>query len=174
MKKFQFLLLDAGPIIKLFQLGLWDELIKRCDITISRTVLEEAKWASRDFEDIKIELESYEKTKKIQIIDSNPEEVESFFARFDYQYKTILHAGEKEILSYLDKSSEPWKLCSSDQAVFRILGLLHKAEQGISLDELLEQLGLSKKLEWQYTKKFREHYTQLGKTDSIQGQGFTK
>lgn len=28
MKKFRFLLLDAGPIIKLFSLGIWDDFIK--------------------------------------------------------------------------------------------------------------------------------------------------
>ena len=37
MKKFKFLLLDAGPIIKLFELGIWDEFISRCDITVTRT-----------------------------------------------------------------------------------------------------------------------------------------
>ena len=46
MKKFQFLLLDAGPIIKLFELGIWDDFIKRCDVTISQTVANEAKYAS--------------------------------------------------------------------------------------------------------------------------------
>jgi hypothetical protein len=41
MKKFQFLLLDAGPIIKLFELGLWDKFIEKCDVTIPRTIVED-------------------------------------------------------------------------------------------------------------------------------------
>lgn len=32
MKKFQFLLLDAGPIKKLFELGLWDKFIESCEL----------------------------------------------------------------------------------------------------------------------------------------------
>lgn len=172
MKKFQFLLLDAGPIIKLFQLGIWDELTKRCDITISRTVMEEAKWASRDFEDIKINLEPYEQMQKIQVIDLSPAQVKLFSDQFDNKYKADIHAGEKEILAFLNNSTKDWKLCSSDGAVYRVLGLLGKANQGISLEELLNQLGLSKKLERQYTKTFREYFTHLGQKDSIQGQGF--
>lgn len=49
MKKFSFLLLDTGPIIKLFELGIWDDFIKRCDVTISRTVAEQAKMGKPRF-----------------------------------------------------------------------------------------------------------------------------
>ena len=38
MKKSPFLLLDAGPIIKLFELGIWEVFIGRCDVTFSKTV----------------------------------------------------------------------------------------------------------------------------------------
>ena len=54
MKKFQFLLLDAGPIIGLFELGLWDSFLAKCDVTISRIVADEAKYASRELEDVQI------------------------------------------------------------------------------------------------------------------------
>ena len=57
MKKFRFLLLDAGPIIKLFELAVWDEFISRCDVTVCRTVAEEARRASQELEDIRIDLE---------------------------------------------------------------------------------------------------------------------
>ena len=41
----------------------------------------------------------------------------------------------------------------------------------ISLEEILKQIGLYRSLEWQYTKKFREHYTRLGQKDFIQDRG---
>ncbi len=69
MKKFQFLLLDAGPIIKLFEMDIWDEFIKRCDVTISKIVADEAKWASQEFQDIRIDLEPHEQQGVIKIID---------------------------------------------------------------------------------------------------------
>ena len=54
MKKIQFLLLDAGPIIKLFELGVWDAFIKNCDVTVCRIVANEAKYASQEYEDIRM------------------------------------------------------------------------------------------------------------------------
>ncbi len=171
MKKFQFLLLDAGPIIKLFELGKWDDFIEKCDVTISQTVANEAKYASQDYEDICIDLEPYKEQELVTIIDLEASKVKAFYDKFNLQYKAIVHSGEKESLAFLLGSSEDWKLCSTDQAVFRVLGLLGKGEQGISLEEILEKTGLSQsELEWQYTKKFREKWTHKGKVDFVQGQ----
>jgi len=169
MRRFPFLLLDAGPIIKLFQLGIWDEFITKCDVAISRIVAEEAQYASLEFEDISIDLKSYDEQNLIKIVDIELSKVKAFYEKFDLKYKTIIHPGEKETLALLCSSSESWLVCSADGAVFRILGLLGKAEQGISLEEILIQIGLSQQLEKQYTKRFRERYTRMGKIDSIQG-----
>jgi len=76
------------------------------------------------------------------------------------------------MLAYLCDSSENWLVCSADGAIFRVLGLLGRIEQGISLEEILEKIGLSQNnLEWEYTKKFREKYTRKGQIDFTQGQG---
>lgn len=173
MRKFQFLLLDAGPIIKLFELGIWDEFIKKCDVTISRIVANQAKWASQEFEDIRIDLEPYEQQGLIKIIDLEPTLVKAFYDKFNLQYKAGIHDGEKETLAFLCDSSENRLVCSADGAVFRVLGLLGKAEQGISLQEILQKIGVStsEKLEWEYTKKFRDKWTRKGQIDFIQGQG---
>jgi hypothetical protein len=71
----------------------------------------------------------------------------------------------------LFNSPEDWRVCSADHAVFRVLGMFAKVKQGISLEEVLQKIGLSRKLEWKYTKKFREKYTSMGQVDSIQDQG---
>jgi len=178
MKKFQFLL-DAGPIIKLFQLSIWDKFIERCDVTVSSTVSTEAKWASQDFEDIKIDLDAYE----VRIIEPEPSVASTFYTKLPSAYKNDVEVqdGEVQTLAFLCTSSANWLLCSADGAVFRILGLLGKSEQGISLEEMLNQIGLQpcirwdritpKDEDWKYTKKFREYYTQKGQTDFIQGKG---
>jgi len=171
MKKFQFLLLDAGPVIKLFELGIWDEFIKKCDVTITRTIANEAKWASQDFEDIRIDIESYENQGLVKIADLSPSDIKPFIERFNAAYSTIIHDGEKEVLAFLNNSRENWLLCSSDGAVFKVLGLIGKSEQGISLQEIFEQIGLSRTLEWKYTREFREKHTRIGQMDSIQGKG---
>ncbi len=172
MKKFQFLLLDAGPIIKLFELGIWDTFIKKCDVTISRIVADEAKWASQEFQDISIDLEHYDEQNLIKIIDVEFSVVKTFYDKFKLLYKTDIHDGEKETLAFLCDSSEKWLVCSADGVVFRVLGLLGKDSQGISLEEVLQKVGLSRKnLEGRYTRKFREKHTRLGQLDAIQDKG---
>ena len=169
MKKFQFLLLDAGPIIKLFELGKWDFFIEKCEVTISRIVAEEAKFAIKDEKKIFINLESY--NDHIKIIDVDLSIIKSFHDMFTQTYKADIHDGEKETLAFLNQSSDNWQVCSADGAVFKVLGLLGKSEQGISLEEILNQIGLSQNLEKRFTKNFREHYTKIGQIDSIQDKG---
>ena len=171
MKKFKFLLLDAGPIIKLFQSGLWDIFIEKCDITITRTVATQAKYASRDFEDICINLDPYEEQSLIKIIDVGLLAVKQFYEKFDSLHRAGIHDGERETLAFLFNNSENWRLCAADQAVFKVLGVLGKGNQGISLEEVLKEIGHQQNLEWQYTKKFREKYTKMGQADSIQNRG---
>lgn len=172
MKKYQFLLLDAGPIIKLFELALWDTFIEKCAVTISRTVADEVKWASGELEDVRIDLASYEENGQIQIVDLDASVVKAFYDQFNRVLKAEIHSGEKGTLAFLCNSFEDWLLCSGDAAVFRVLGLLGKGEQGISLEEVMQKIGLSKgHLAWEYTKRFRERYTNMGQADSIQGKG---
>ena len=88
MKKFPFLLLDAGPIIKLFELGLWEPFINQCDVTVSQTVVDQAKWASRETQDIRIDLEPYERQGIVTIIDIDVSLAKSFVERFDTLLRT--------------------------------------------------------------------------------------
>jgi hypothetical protein len=70
-------------------------------------------------------------------------------------------------------SEENWLICSADGIVFGVLGRTGRAGQGISLEEILSQIGLGRKLEWQYTKHYKEMFTQMGQEDSIRGRGMT-
>ena len=173
MKEIQFLLLDAGPIIKLFELGIWESFIRKYDVTIARTVAEQAVFIGKDDdkEYIDFALAPWAQKGLIKIVDVALSAAKTFYVKFDPQYKDIIHEGEKETLAFLCDSSESYQLCSADRAVFRVLGLLGKSDQGISLEEILRKTGLSQTLEWQYTKRFREKYTLMGRVDSIQGKG---
>ena len=170
MKRFPFLLIDAGPIIKLFSLGIWDDFVKYCDVSISRIIADDQALYTEDGKK-HIDLNPYEEQELIKIIDVKPSVVKTFYDEFDLLYQADIHDGEKETLAFLCDSSENWLVCAADKAVFKVLGLLSKAEQGISLEEVLNQIGLSRELEWPYTKKFREMYTNMGQIDSIQDKG---
>ncbi len=175
MKKFQFLLLDTGPIIKLFELGIWDSFINKCDITVSRTVAEEeVVFANKEEgkEYIEFGLKPWEEKDLIKIIDVKPSEIRDFYQEAHLQGRYKIDPGEEESLAFLHRQSEDWKVCSADGAVYSVLGFLGRGHQGISLEEILNEIGLSQsKLEGRYTKRFRARWTRVGGIDSIQGQG---
>jgi hypothetical protein len=181
MKKLQFLLLDAGPIIKLFSLKIWDEFLKHCDVTTARVIAEDQALYTEDGCQ-HINLKPYEEQHLINILEVDMVAVRQFHDKFDLLYKADIHNGEKEMLAFLCQSSEKWLVCSGDRAVFRVIGLLGKGDQGISLEEILSQIGLSigikwdqvtpqNKAYWPYTRSFREQWTRKGRTDFVQGQG---
>lgn len=174
MKKFPFLLLDAGPIIKLFELDIWDEFIERCDVTISRTVAEqEVVFANKEDDKVYIDfgLKPWEEKGLIKIIEMKPSEVKLFYKKSNLEGKYKIDPGEEEALAFLCERPKDWKLCSTDGPVFGVLGFLGKGDQGISLEEALKEIGLSRELECKYTKRFREKYTRLGRIDSVHGKG---
>jgi hypothetical protein len=174
MKKFPFLLLDAGPIIKLFELGIWDKFIKRYNVTIARTVVEQSIYRgeadSRDF--IEYSFEEVAGQGLFRIIDVTPTKVKEFIDKFDISSKYAFEEGEDETLAYWFFQAKEHQVCSSDGAVFSILGYLGRDEQGVSLEEVLKKMGLSRQLEWKYTERFRHKYTKMGQIDAVQGQGF--
>lgn len=177
MKRFQFLLLDAGPIIKLFSLGIWDEFVKRCDVTISRIIADHQALYTEDGCE-QINLKPYEEQNLIRIIDIDVPCIDRFYREFKLEGKYDIHTGEQETLAFMCTSSENWMACSSDQVVFRILGRLNKGDQGISLQEILAATGLGSGLnwedlkpaagDWKYTKEFREKWTHRGQQDFVQ------
>ena len=177
MKNFQFLLLDAGPIIKLFELGLWEKFIERCDVTIARTIVEEAVHTGQrgSLGYIDFPFEKAAEQGRIKIIDMALPTIQSFLRDSTIGIKYAIDPGEAETLAFLANSSEDFILCTADGPVFSALGFLDKAEKGISFEEILQKVGLtpSQKLEWWFSKKFREKYTQMGKIDSIQNKDFT-
>ena len=79
--------------------------------------------------------------------------------------KTVV--GEAKLLSL----PSDWRLCSADGIVFKVLANVQRGEQGISLEEVLGQVGISRRLSKQYTKEFRTEKRKLGAIDSLQNRG---
>jgi len=172
MKRLKFLLLDANIVIKLFELGLWDQIIERCDIFLSQTIVEhEARYYEAGEIQVRINLLPYIENNKLTVIDIHSSELQDFVNKFDPSYFERLDPGESEALAYLCRRNEPFRLCSSDSIVFKVLPQLDRVEQGISLEEVLQQLGLWRQLEWEYTKAFKERWTKIGQQDKVRGIG---
>jgi hypothetical protein len=172
MKKLSFLLLDANIVIYAFKLGLWDRLIAQCDVHLARTVMGEAHFYEdergerRDFE-----LARYEKAGTIAVFDAPLALIRDFLDRFDPTYLERLDPGETESLAYLMNAAADCLICSADNIVYRVLGNLDRAEQGLALEEVLKAVGLGRPLPPQFTKTFRERWTEKGVEERLFGTG---
>ena len=161
--KFRLLLLDANVVIYLHELGLWDKFTDNCDVTLTRTVVDEV---------LSYDLGPDIKEGRIRCIGVSDKNVNKFLDKFGPTYLDRLDPGEAESLAYLMDSSEEWLISSSDEIVFRTLGLLQRADQGISLEEILHQTGLGRSdIAKQYSKQFRLNVTKKGQIDNITGFG---
>jgi hypothetical protein len=98
-------------------------------------------------------------------------EIRQFSARFDPLYIEKLDPGEAAALAYLFDQNLDWMICSSDAIVYRILGNFKRGSQGISLEEVLNTIGLGRDLKHLFTKKFREEWTRRGFAEGLGGLG---
>ena len=172
MKKFRLLLLDANVIIELFRLGKWDSVIERCDIHIARTVVEEANyWEDENGGQNTIDLTPYENDARITIVETPLSDIVAFKNRFDPNYAERLDPGELESLAFLSSVDKEYLICSADHIVFKTLGNINLRERGVSLQEILDKIGLSSKLSREYCTEFREGCTTEGEIDGVQGFG---
>lgn len=171
MKKLRFLLLDANVIIKLFELKLWEQVVERCEIFVAETVVNEAQFFYDDVGQEAIDLSAYIGEKRITTVSMTTSEVAKFRNRFSPDYLEQIDPGEAESLAFLLASSDPCLFCSGDAIVFRILGRLNCGEQGLSLEEILQNTGLATTLPNQCRRAFREHWTKVGQKDMIRDIG---
>ncbi len=172
MKKFRLLLLDANIVIQLFEQELWNQFIEKCDVLLSRIVIEqEANYFETDEGRTNIDLSKDVKAGRITVVDAPLAQVDNFKKKFVPSYLDRFDAGELESLVFLENSKDKCLISSADSIVFRVLGCLDKSDQGISLEEVLDKIGLSRKLPPHYGRRFREHWTAVGASDRIQGFG---
>jgi hypothetical protein len=172
MKKLSLLLLDANVVIYLFELGMWDKLVQSCGICLARTVVAESAF----FEDEHgkrhdIDLNDYIATNAVNVFDAQPQDMKAFLERFDPVYLEKLDAGEAESLCCLLTATDEMRICSADKIVFRVLGNLDRSEQGLSLEEAFDVVGLRRGVKACFGKAYRQNWTRKGVEERLQGLG---
>lgn len=121
------------------------------------------------------EVQSYDlqpdiRSGKVRCVSASLKSIETFKNRLGPAYLDRMDPGEAESLAYLMESRESWLLSSGDEIVYKTLGLLSRADQGISLEELLQKMGMGRSsLDVQYTRQFRLSVTRKGQVDHIKG-----
>ena len=177
MPKLKLLILDAGVVIKLHEWELWQQVIAKCDVHLSSIVAcHESKYCRMEADEWSqdIDLGQAIADKQITVFAMSPAHILAFKNRFDSNYFCDLDDGEAESLAYIvSQPTLDFKISSGDAIVYKTLGNLNIVEQGISLEEVLQNIGLSRKInEFQYTKAFRDRMSAVGATDRVQGRGF--
>jgi len=172
VKKFRLLLLDANIVIEISRHRLWDQVIARCDIHLARTVIDEAHFFIDDNGDQQsIDLGPLIRAGSITVFELKPSDLDRLRSQFDAVYFEKLDPGETESLAYLLQQDENCQICSADKIVYRVLGNMKRSEQGVSLEEVLSQIGLGKKLDREFSREYREHWTKKGFQEGLGGIG---
>ncbi len=173
MPKLKLLILDANVVIYLFENGLWQKVLAQCEIHLSRIVAEdEVRFYHGRETDKLIDLSDDINQKRLQLFDISRSDLDQFLDQFDPLYVDRLDPGESESLAFLILAKEEYLISSGDAIVYKVLGNLSRSHQGISMEEVLQKVGLTRsKFPRQYSKQFRERYTKEGEQDSIRGRG---
>lgn len=174
--KFRLLLLDANIVIYLHELELWGAFTEKCSVTLTRTVVEESQFwedsqGTRHFIDLQPDIDG----KRIQCEDVTLSTINDFKNKYGPVYLDRLDDGEVESLAFLTSNNDKWIISSADEIVFKVLGREGRSEQGISLEEILQKIGLSQSaLRPHFTKQFRDRITRKGQIDRITGFGHSQ
>lgn len=173
MPKLKLLILDANVVIYLFENGLWQKVLAQCEIHLSRIVAEdEVRYYHGREADKLIDLSDDITQGRLHLFDLSPTELKQFVDQFDPLYVDRLDPGESESLAFLILAREEYLISSGDAIVYKVLGNLNRGHQGISMEEVLQQIGMTRsKIPRQYSKQFREVTTREGEQDSIRGRG---
>ena len=176
MPRFKLLILDANEVILLHEFGLWARVTQRCEVYLARTVVEdEAIFFEKNSVREPIDLSEDLSSQRIHVFDVTIADINRFRSQFDSIYVGELDPGETESLAFMMQSKEAYLISSGDAIVYRVLGLMNRGEQGMSLEELLDTIGLGRsKLPWSCQKAFREKYTREGELDSVLGKGLKR
>lgn len=174
--KLKCVLLDANIIIKAYELGIWRKLIQSLDIIVSSIIArDEVLFYSTKEGGIpsEINLSSLIAEGKIREVEGDSTDMALLNDLFDQVFLGGFHEGEEESLSllYCEKLDEDVLFCTADAIAIHALAMIGLSERGISLEKLLNSIGLNKPLPTQYSEKFFKENIKRGQIKRITGDG---
>ncbi len=170
MTRSRLVLLDANVVIELFRLGIWQQIVDRCEVVLAETVVEECQFYDTDDGRQYIDWDEVRAAGSVCIESLPASDIKTYCDQFGPGYYEKLDPGEAEALALLGRDAES-SICSADKIVWRVLGNTNATERGISLEEILQSSGLTKPLQRRFTKAFREVWNKKGSIDRLMGLG---
>lgn len=157
-KKLKQILPDTVVIIAAHENGYWESLCNAYHIVVPATILEnEAFYFESDRGKVGMRPSEWIKNGKITRIEAELEDFETLQRRLNPDLLASLDDGELEAIAIL--LSNRYKnllFTTADKAAIKALGVLGLSSQGISIEELLKNLGINQKgkLPLHFTKKW--------------------
>ena len=171
-------LLDAVIVIEAHRLDIWDKLISKVRVVVPATVVQDEAFYFKTRGKRKrhaIDLCGLIEAGRIAQEAATVEELQGLQAVFDNLTLQGLHAGELEALALLQAGKlEDTLFCTSDALAIRALALMGHHESGISLERMLQRLGLQASLDPQFTDEYFQNNLRRGKQDWITRTGLRK
>lgn len=171
------LLVDANIVIEAYKISVWNPLIGRLRVAIPSIVIDdEALFYSSDLGNVPvpIRLPSLVANGSIERVEATNEEMSAVLDIFDRVFVEGIHPGEHEALAIIMHRSEEYQFCSSDVVAIKALTMLGYSDRGVSMESVLTSIGLTKKLDKQFTEAFFRNQIAAGQVQRIQGTGLKK
>ena len=167
-------LLDANIVIEAHALKIWTELKDRYELILpSIVVINEVKYFHSSKRGSKsIRLGEQITRGEVHQLTATVEEYAELYKIFDSVFLQTLDSGETEALALLQANRTPEAFfCTSDAPAIKALAMLGLSRQGISMEMLMNKVGLAKRLETQFTEDFFKTNIRHGQIARITGEG---
>ena len=166
-------LLDANIVIVAHELGIWDSLKNAYKITLPAVVSRrEALFYFKDNQKIQIRLSEQIITHEIDEIEGTVEELSELVSLFEPWFLDTLDPGELEALALIHSERvNNITFCTGDGPAIKALVMIGATGLGISLESALNKIGLTKKLQNQYTEQYYKKCCNEGGLNLVQGIG---
>jgi len=171
----KFFLLDAGPIIELHRLGMWDKVIDKAEIVVPRVVAErEAEyWVREDNSRHSINVLADAESQRLTVLDCEETELRETFGLFDSAVQQSVDPGELHALTLLRlwQDDPTPSFCSADKMAIVCLCLLGFSDTAVSLEGLLARVGFTARLERRFSEQEMKRWVEDGRGRQAQGIG---
>ena len=150
IKPSQIVLVDSTLIIEAYKLSCWNALAKGYQIETVNRCLEEcatgdplrSDYVPIDASTLRRDIGTYAVTREAM--------AGAALVSADFH---LLHSGEKELMAHcFSRIEEAWLVSSQDRACLRVGYELRFSDRFVSLEELLQSLGMKIKLKYQFTR----------------------
>jgi hypothetical protein len=166
----KLLLLDANVVIECYRISAWDTLIDSADVSVPSIVAQdEVRFYRRGKVQESIHLPSLIKKGKIKEVSADLNEMLLLRKKLEKVLAMReIHEGELEALAIVSGREEEYSFVSGDKVAIHALAILDCSDKGDSLEGVLKSIGITKKLNHEFTDSYFRYHLREGAQMRIQ------